>query len=105
MLSRALTMASKTCAMEAVRVLLATRSAILSGSTPKRRMESTGPSRASGAITALTRDPSGSRASTRGEDSSTRRPTRDTIRSMMAIRWSSSWKTTSVRSRRPARST
>ena len=46
------------------------------------RMVSDGPSTARGGITALTREPSGSRASTIGDDSSTRRPTRQTIRSM-----------------------
>ena len=34
---------------------------------------------------ALTREPSGRRASTIGEDSSTRRPTRDTMRSMICM--------------------
>jgi hypothetical protein len=34
---------------------------------------------ASGGMMALTREPSGSRASTIGEDSSIRRPTRETI--------------------------
>ena len=40
------------------------RSLILSGSWPKRRMESTGPSRARGGIIAFTREPSGNLAST-----------------------------------------
>ena len=42
---------------------------------------------ASGGIMALTREPSARRASTIGEDSSTRRPTRDTMLSMICIRW------------------
>ena len=49
-----------------------------------------GPSSASGGMIALTREPSGRRASTIGEDSSTRRPTRDTMRSMICSRWRSS---------------
>ena len=39
---------------------------------------------------AFTREPSGRRASTIGEDSSTLRPTRDTMRSMICSRWRSS---------------
>ena len=35
---------------------------------------------------AFTREPSARRASTMGEDSSTRRPTRETMRSMICIR-------------------
>ena len=42
---------------------------------------------ASGGMMALTREPSARRASTMGEDSSTRRPTRETMRSMICIRW------------------
>ena len=38
---------------------------------------------------ALTREPSGRRASTIGDDSSTRRPTLLTMRSMTASRWAS----------------
>ena len=55
-------------------------------SAPKRRMDSTGPSSASGGMIALTREPSGRRASTIGDDSSTRRPTRLTMRSITARR-------------------
>ena len=52
-----------------------TRSAAFSRSAGKRRIESSGPSTASGGMIALTREPSGRRASTIGELSSTRRPT------------------------------
>ena len=52
-------------------------------------MVSDDPLTASGGITALTREPSASRASTSGDDSSTRRPMRETIRSMTCRRWSS----------------
>ena len=43
----------------------------------------TGPTSDSGSMTALTREPSGSRASTRGLDASIRRPSGVMIRSMM----------------------
>ena len=46
-----------------------------SRSVRKRRIDSTGPSSASGGMIALTREPSGRRASTIGLDSSMRRPT------------------------------
>jgi hypothetical protein len=45
-----------------------------------------GPSMASGLMIALTREPSGRRASTIGEESSIRRPTAETIRSMICRR-------------------
>ncbi len=50
---------------------------------------------------ALTREPSGRRASTIGEDSSTLRPTRDTMRSMICIKWRSSRNTASILVRIP----
>ncbi len=52
-----------------------------------RRIVSSGPSTASGGSTAFTRLPSGRRASTIGLDSSTRRPTAPTIRSITSRRW------------------
>ena len=55
------------------------------GIFPKRRMDRIGPSTASGGMITLTREPSGKRASHIGEDSSTRRPTLDTILSMMCL--------------------
>jgi len=57
-------------------------------------MDTEGPSSASGGMIAFTRDPSGRRASTLGDDSSTLRPTRDTIRSNICSRWASSRKLT-----------
>jgi hypothetical protein len=51
----------------------ATRSSIVSGSREKRRIVMHGPLIASGGITAFTREPSASRASTIGELRSTRR--------------------------------
>ena len=68
-------------------------------------MESSGPSTASGGMTAFTREPSGRRASTIGEDSSTRRPTRETIFSMMRSRCALSLNSTGVRYSLPPRST
>ena len=93
----ALDRACSTCAISAVRVLNSIRLSIVSGTTEKRRIDITGPSSASGGIITLTREPSGSRASTIGLDSSMRRPTRETILSMIFIRWSSSANVTSVR--------
>ena len=52
-------------------------SLIRSGEPPKRRIDRIGPSMASGGMIALTREPSGRRASAIGDDSSMRRPTRD----------------------------
>ncbi|MNT66344.1 hypothetical protein D3C72_2044050 [compost metagenome] len=67
-----------------------TRSATCSGLTEKRRIDSSGPSMAEGGMMALTREPSGRRASTIGLVSSMRRPTRETIFSITFIRWASS---------------
>ena len=75
------------------------------GSRPKRRMERQAPSSASGGMMALTREPSCRRASTMGEDSSTRRPMRDTMRSMICIRCWLSLNDKPVISSLPARST
>ena len=68
-------------------------------------MVSIGPSTASGGITAFTRDPSARRASTIGDDSSMRRPTWATMRSMTRRRWSLERKRASVDSITPWRST
>ena len=76
-----------------------------SGLRPKRRMESVGPFKASGGITALMREPSARRASTIGDWLSIRRPTRLTTRWMICIRCSSSAKTVLVSYSRPCRST
>ena len=71
----------------------------------KRRIDNTAPSSASGGMIALTREPSASRASTIGLDSSIRRPIELTMRSMICWRCRSSLKVTSVGSSRPFRST
>ena len=68
-------------------------------------MVSVGPRSASGGRMTLTRLPSGRRASTIGEDSSTRRPTAVTMRSITWRYCASSVKRTSVCSTRPLRST
>ena len=62
----------------------------MNGSLANFRIVRNGPPMASGEMTAFTREPSGSRASTIGVDSSTRRPTWATIFSMMRRRWFSS---------------
>ncbi len=72
---------------------------------PNRRIDSTGPSSASGGMIALTREPSGKRASTIGDDSSTRRPTRLTMRSMIASRCALLRKFVGTRASLPLRST
>ena len=67
----------------------AIRSLSVNGSVENLRMVSMAPSRAIGGMTALTREPSGRRASTSGLASSMRRPTRPTILSMVRRRWAS----------------
>ena len=92
MLSRAFIAASISRSISGVKALNRSRSSWVSGFEPNIRIVRTGPSSASGGMIALTREPSGSRASTIGEVSSTRRPTRETIRSMICSRWSLSRK-------------
>ena len=75
------------------------------GERPKRRIDMIGPSSASGGMIALTREPSGRRASTIGELSSIRRPTFDTMRSMIWSRCASLRNITVVGSSLPCRST
>ena len=75
-----------------------------SGSAENLRIVSSEPSIASGGMTALTRLPSGRRASTIGLDSSTRRPIRDTILSIVRRRCASSAKWASTLISRPLRS-
>ena len=64
-----------------------------------------GPSTATGGTTALTREPSGRRASTSGVSASIRRPSGSTMRSITRRTWSSSSKRTPLRVSLPARST
>ena len=67
----------------------------------KRRIDTIAPSRASGGMMALSRLPSGKRASTIGSVSSTRRPTRPAMRCTICSRCRSSLKATFVSSSRP----
>ena len=90
--SRARTQCDRKSSIGRVSARSVTRSSALSRSAGNRRIDSSGPSTASGGMIALTREPSGSRASTIGELSSTRRPTALTMRSMTRRRWRSSWK-------------
>ena len=103
--SFAFTQAARNASISGVALLMATRSLIRSGEPPKRRIESTGPSMASGGMMAFTREPSGRRASTIGDDSSMRRPTRETMRLMICCRCALSRKRTLVSSSLPKRST
>ena len=105
MFNRAFTHDWVTCSIPSVSVRLRTSSSGWIGSRRKRRIDSSGPSTATGGITAFTRDPSGRRASTSGEDSSTRRPTRETIFSMIRSRCWLSLNSTGVRYSLPCRST
>ncbi len=89
-LRRPRTQASRNSTERSLRVPNAIRSSEVSGSAANFRMVSEDPSTASGGMTALTRLPSGRRASTIGLDSSTRRPMRDTILSIVRRTWASS---------------
>ena len=90
MSSRPCTHAARSWATCGLKVPKLIRSATVSGSVANFRMVSVEPSSAIGGTTALTRLPSGRRASTIGLASSTRRPTRDTIRSITRRRCPSS---------------
>ena len=105
MLRRALTMAESISSIGSVKLLFSSMVRAVIGSRPKRRIERHGPSIASGGIMAFTREPSAKRASTIGEDSSTRRPTRETMRSIICIKCWLSLKEKLVSSSLPARST
>ena len=80
------------------------RSSTVNGLAANFRMVMTGPTSDSGAMTAFTREPSGSRASTRGLVSSMRRPIGVMIRSMIRRTCSSLRKWTSTRWILPRRS-
>src|SRR4051812_25240070 len=105
MLSRARTAFPRKLRSGVDHVPSATRSSSLKPRRRKRRIVSTGPSSASGGITTLTREPSGSRASHSGSASSTRRPSGARIRSIAWRTSSSEPNATPVASKRPARST
>ncbi len=105
MFRRATTAPRRSRSMRASSVPSRTSSSPSSTREPNRRMVSVGPSRLRGGMIALTREPSGSLASTMGLASSTRRPRGARTRSMTCTRWASSSKTTGVRVMRPSRST
>ncbi len=88
-LSRASTQALSSSAISGESVPKPIRSSTVNGSLANLRMVSVEPLKASGGMIALTREPSDRRASTSGEDSSIRRPTLETIRSMTRRRCSS----------------
>ena len=102
---RPFTAAPRTSAIGALRDPNSTSRSMEIGFLENLRIEISGPSTASGRITALTRLPSASRASTMGWDSSTRRPTWATILLRMRSRCASSLNFTGVSSSWPARST
>src|SRR5579871_5363760 len=77
----------------------------LKGFFENLRIETSGPSTAIGRTATLTREPSRRRASHKGCDSSTRRPTAETILLTMRRRCDSSLKRTGVGSKTPLRST
>ena len=76
----------------------------MNGSRRNFRIVSDEPRTASGGMMAFTREPSGRRASTYGEDSSMRRPMRLMILSMIRSRWASSTNCAFVRVILPWRS-
>ena len=89
MLQRAITERRRKRAMRS-----SSEPSLIMSSTPSRlvgnlRMVTQGPRSATGGMTALTREPSGRRASTIGVDSSMRRPSGVTMRSMARRRASS----------------
>ena len=104
MFNRASTHARRKSNMSAVAVPNRMRSSTVKGDAENFRIVMTGPTSESGGMMALTREPSVRRASTIGDDSSTRRPIGAMIRSMMRMTWSSFWKTTLVSSSLPDRS-
>ena len=105
MLARARTQAWRKAAPSCVIVPKPIRSLTWYGSLLNFRMVRIGPSSATGAMAALTREPSRRRASHSGERESMRRPTDDTMVSMTRSRCSSLSKRTSVRRILPLRST
>ena len=76
----------------------------MNGRAENLRMVMTGPMSDSGSMIALTRDPSGRRASTRGLDWSMRRPSGAMIRSMIRSTCSSPMNCVSTREILPLRS-
>lgn len=105
MLQRRWTAPSRNTSISSLKVPDASRSVACSGSLRNLRIDRQGPSSASGGMMALTRLPSGRRASTIGLDSSMRRPSGARMRRMTRSTCSSSMKRMSVLLRMPLRST
>ena len=97
MFSRAFTQAFSSSSMPSVSDSCATRSSALQRIAAETADREQRPVDRHGGMAALTREPSGRRASTIGDDSSTRRPTRETTFSMMRSRCASSLNSTGVR--------
>jgi hypothetical protein len=103
--TRALTAADSTSAICGRIAPISTSFFRLNGFLENLRIETSGPSTAIGRTAMLMREPSSRRASHSGCDSSTRRPTAETILLTMRKRCGSSLKRTGVGSRMPKRST
>jgi hypothetical protein len=103
-LSSASTQRQRKSAASCASVPSCTSSSMSKRSWRNFRIVSSGPESESGGMIALTRDPSGSRASTSGDDSSIRRPTWPTIFVMIRRRCDESVKRSIVDESRPFRS-
>src|SRR5215813_11191235 len=103
--TRDLTAAARTSAIGGRSAPTSTSFVRLKGFLENLRMETRGPSTPIGRTATLTRDPSCSRASQSGCDSSTRRPTAETILLMIRRRCCSSLNRTDNGSSTPCRST
>ncbi len=104
-LSRASTAALRNSITGAGTAPILIRSSVVRRFLPNRRIVIDAPSIATGSMIALTREPSGSRASTIGDDSSMRRPSGVMMRSMINRSCCASVKCFVVGSMRPRRST
>ena len=98
------TAAARTSAIAGRKLPTSTSRSISKTRSANFRIETSGPSMAIGRTATLTREPSRNRASTMGDDSSTRRPIAETIRLMMRKRCASSLKWTLVSCNCPKRS-
>jgi hypothetical protein len=101
---RALTAAARTSLIAGRSAPTSTSFFRLYGFLENLRIDTSGPSTAIGRTAMLMREPSSRRASHSGWDSSTRRPTAETILLTMRNRCGSSLKRTGVGSSMPARS-
>src|SRR5271163_1964680 len=86
------TAAARTSAIAGRKVPISISRSMSRARSANFRIETSGPSTAIGRTATLTREPSRNRASTMGDDSSTRRPMAETIRLMMRRRCASSLK-------------